>query len=262
MLHDVARTSGVGSAGRLFRVTLPAALPSIATGHPRERHDRPARLRDRRVPHGRRRHRRTTWSTSSSQTRSRSCTPRSSLSSSSASAVNAPAAGRAAPRALLGRRGAVGAVTASDARRLAGPALGVLVFLAALGIWQLWAGAADSFLVPTAGEVAQRAWHVWPTSDFLSQVGQSMKRYAVGFAIAAAIGIGLGLLVGSSHAARRTLEPFLELMRAVPAIALVPGGDPRPRPRRRVPHRDHRLRPLLSDPREHRRRACRPSRPR
>ncbi len=32
MLHDVARTSGVGKAGRLVRVTLPAALPSIATG--------------------------------------------------------------------------------------------------------------------------------------------------------------------------------------------------------------------------------------
>ena len=32
MLHDVARTSGVGRAGRLFRVTLPAAVPSIATG--------------------------------------------------------------------------------------------------------------------------------------------------------------------------------------------------------------------------------------
>ena len=31
-LHDVARTSGVGRTGRLFRVTLPAALPSIATG--------------------------------------------------------------------------------------------------------------------------------------------------------------------------------------------------------------------------------------
>ena len=31
-LHDVARTSGVGPAGRLVRVTLPAALPSIATG--------------------------------------------------------------------------------------------------------------------------------------------------------------------------------------------------------------------------------------
>ncbi len=32
MLHDVARTSGVGRTGRLFRVTLPAALPSIAMG--------------------------------------------------------------------------------------------------------------------------------------------------------------------------------------------------------------------------------------
>lgn len=31
-LHDVARTSGVGRAGRLWRVTLPASLPSIATG--------------------------------------------------------------------------------------------------------------------------------------------------------------------------------------------------------------------------------------
>jgi NitT/TauT family transport system permease protein len=32
MLDDVARTSGVGRAGRLVRVSLPAALPSIATG--------------------------------------------------------------------------------------------------------------------------------------------------------------------------------------------------------------------------------------
>jgi ABC-type nitrate/sulfonate/bicarbonate transport system permease component len=32
MLHDVARTSGVTTAGRLVRVTLPAALPGIATG--------------------------------------------------------------------------------------------------------------------------------------------------------------------------------------------------------------------------------------
>jgi ABC-type nitrate/sulfonate/bicarbonate transport system permease component len=32
LLLDVARTSGVGRFGRLVRVTLPAALPSIATG--------------------------------------------------------------------------------------------------------------------------------------------------------------------------------------------------------------------------------------
>jgi len=109
-------------------------------------------------------------------------------------------------------------------QRLVGPALGVLVFLAALGVWQLWAGAADSFLVPTASEVGERAWDVWPTSAFLGEVAQSMKRYAAGFAIAATIGIGLGLLVGLSHAARRTLDPFLECLRAVPAIAIVPAA--------------------------------------
>ena len=112
----------------------------------------------------------------------------------------------------------------SAARRLAGPALGVLVFVAVLGIWQLWAVAEGSFLVPTASEVAERAWNVWPTSDFLSEVRQSMKRYAAGFAIAAVIGIALGLLVGASHAARRTLDPFLECLRAVPAIAIVPAA--------------------------------------
>jgi len=115
-------------------------------------------------------------------------------------------------------------VKTSATRRVVGPALGVLVFVAVTGIWQLWAGAEDSFLVPTASEVAKRAWDVWPTSDFLSEVGQSMKRYTAGFAIAAAIGIALGLLVGASHAARRTLDPFLECLRAVPAIAIVPAA--------------------------------------
>jgi NitT/TauT family transport system permease protein len=32
VLHDVARTSGIGAVGRLVRVTFPASLPSIATG--------------------------------------------------------------------------------------------------------------------------------------------------------------------------------------------------------------------------------------
>ena len=115
-------------------------------------------------------------------------------------------------------------MTRSAARRFAGPTLGVLVFLAALGIWQVWADAAKSFLVPSAFDVAERAWEVWPTSDFLSEVGQSMKRYVAGFAIAAVIGIGLGLLVGASYTARRTLDPFLECLRAVPAIAVAPAA--------------------------------------
>jgi ABC-type nitrate/sulfonate/bicarbonate transport system permease component len=109
-------------------------------------------------------------------------------------------------------------------RRLTGPALGVLVFVAALGVWELWARAENSFLVPTASEVVVRAWDIWPTSEFLSEAGVSLKRLAGGFAIAATIGIAVGLLIGSSQRARRTLEPFLEFTRAIPAIAIVPAA--------------------------------------
>ena len=112
----------------------------------------------------------------------------------------------------------------SPRRRLAGTALGVLVFLAALGIWEAWVQAAGNFLVPPASGVAERAWDIWPTSEFLSEAGMSLKRLTVGFAIAAAIGIGIGLLIGMSRGARRTLEPFLEFTRAIPAIAIAPAA--------------------------------------
>ncbi len=110
----------------------------------------------------------------------------------------------------------------SALRRSVGPALGVLVFVAALGIWEVWARAQPSFLVPTASEVAEGAWHVWRTSEFLGEAGASLKRLAAGFVIAAVIGIGVGLVVGASQQVRRTLEPFLEFMRAIPPIAIVP----------------------------------------
>jgi len=107
--------------------------------------------------------------------------------------------------------------------RLGRSALGVVVFVAALAIWELWARSADEFLVPTASEVAKTAWHEWRTSEFLSEAaGTSLKRLAAGYAIAAVIGIALGLVMGSSRAVRSLLDPFFELLRAVPVISLAP----------------------------------------
>ena len=100
--------------------------------------------------------------------------------------------------------------------------LGVAVFVGALVIWEAWARAAGSFLVPPATEVAGRAWEVWPTRDFLAEVAGSLERLAAGFVLGAVIGVGIGLLMGSSLAARRSLEPLVELLRATPPIALVP----------------------------------------
>jgi ABC-type nitrate/sulfonate/bicarbonate transport system permease component len=104
------------------------------------------------------------------------------------------------------------------ARRL----LGVLVFALALGVWELWARANPSFLLPPFSDVARDAWQVWPTRDFLATVASSLRRFAVGYAIGAAVGIVVGVVLGASGAARRTIEPFAEFLRAIPPIAIVP----------------------------------------
>ncbi|MGV0769426.1 ABC transporter permease [Mycobacterium syngnathidarum] len=50
----------------------------------------------------------------------------------------------------------------------------------------------------------------------------SLQRILLGFGLAAVVGIGLGVLVGRSEIARMALRPFIELIRPIPAIALVP----------------------------------------
>jgi ABC-type nitrate/sulfonate/bicarbonate transport system permease component len=108
--------------------------------------------------------------------------------------------------------------------RLGRPLLGVAVFVAALGAWQAWASSTASVYVPTTSSVLETAWDVWPTSEFLIGVEASLVRLAAGFVLAAGIGVGLGLVLGSSRRARRALEPLVEFGRAMPAIAIVPAA--------------------------------------
>ena len=60
------------------------------------------------------------------------------------------------------------------------------------------------------------------TGTYYDDLLASLQRILLGFGLAAVIGIGLGTLVGRSGIARMTLRPFIELVRPIPAIALVP----------------------------------------
>jgi ABC-type nitrate/sulfonate/bicarbonate transport system permease component len=100
--------------------------------------------------------------------------------------------------------------------------LGFAVFAAAVGVWEVWARAHSSFLLPTPAAVVKRAAHVWPTSAFLTDVEASLGRLAVGYAVGAGLGIVLGLVMGAWRPVRRTLGPTVELLRATPPIAIVP----------------------------------------
>jgi ABC-type nitrate/sulfonate/bicarbonate transport system permease component len=115
-------------------------------------------------------------------------------------------------------------VTAAARPRVGRALLGPAVFIAALGIWEAWARNEGSFLVPPASTVAEAAWEVWPTTDFLTTIGASLTRLAAGYAIGAGVGIAVGLLMGASRSTRRTLEPLVEFARAMPAVAIVPAA--------------------------------------
>jgi len=50
----------------------------------------------------------------------------------------------------------------------------------------------------------------------------SLKRVAIGFSLAAVVGIALGVLVGSSRLAHRGLDPIFQVLRTVPPLAWLP----------------------------------------
>jgi ABC-type nitrate/sulfonate/bicarbonate transport system permease component len=100
--------------------------------------------------------------------------------------------------------------------------LGAIVFLAALGLWELWARHANTFGLPRMSEVLETALDEWPKPEFRSGVAASLTRLAAGLAIGVGVGVVVGLLMGSSRIARRTLGPMTELLRATPVIAILP----------------------------------------
>lgn len=100
--------------------------------------------------------------------------------------------------------------------------LGFLVLALALGVWEAWARTHTSFLLPPASAVAERAWEVWPTTEFLTNVTASLKRLGAGYALGSVIGVSVGAVLGASQRSRRALEPLVEILRATPPIAIVP----------------------------------------
>lgn len=63
---------------------------------------------------------------------------------------------------------------------------------------------------------------MWRNGTLPNDLRVSLSRAAIGFSIGASLGVVLGLLTGRVAAMRTLLNPFLNLLRPIPAIALVP----------------------------------------
>ncbi|MCA1983080.1 ABC transporter permease [Nocardioides nematodiphilus] len=98
------------------------------------------------------------------------------------------------------------------------------VGLPALLIVLWWATSRNgtSFFVPKPGPLVHAFRTVWLGDGFHKDVVPSLTRLAAGLIISIALGIGLGVVIGSVDWVRWLLGPLLEFLRAVPSTILIP----------------------------------------
>ncbi len=60
------------------------------------------------------------------------------------------------------------------------------------------------------------------TEIFWTHLGVSMRRIAISYGLAVALGIGIGLIMGRSRIARAFIMPYIEVVRPIPAVAWIP----------------------------------------
>lgn len=100
----------------------------------------------------------------------------------------------------------------------------LISFVIVLAIWSLVSamGAVPESIFPSPWSVAAALAEMIENGVFFTDLGVSVSRAATGFAIGATLGVAVGVLTGRVEVIRTVLNPFMTLLRPIPAIALVP----------------------------------------
>ncbi|MBW4595884.1 MAG: nitrate ABC transporter permease [Brasilonema angustatum HA4187-MV1] len=107
------------------------------------------------------------------------------------------------------------------------PIIAIAIFLV---LWQLFAWTPGATL-PGPIQVIQDTWILimYPFYDrggtdkgLFWQILASLQRVAIGYSLAAIVGISLGIVIGTSKVMSRALDPMIQLFRTVPPLAWVP----------------------------------------
>jgi ABC-type nitrate/sulfonate/bicarbonate transport system permease component len=109
------------------------------------------------------------------------------------------------------------AIVVSALRRVALLGLGMIV-------WEAVArsGAFSPILVPSIARIARQFWLLAVEPASLAEAGASIVRALAGFALAAVVGVALGVLMGRSSLAAAVLAPLFSGTYPIPKIALFP----------------------------------------
>jgi NitT/TauT family transport system permease protein len=104
--------------------------------------------------------------------------------------------------------------------RWARGAIGIAVFLL-LAEAAGWLGIISRSTLPLASSVLWRTVLLAGNGRFLADLGATVEAWAVGLAITVAVGVPLGVLLGSVRWVRSATRAIVEFLRPIPSVALV-----------------------------------------
>jgi len=107
------------------------------------------------------------------------------------------------------------------------PLLGISLFLI---FWSLYSSISGVTL-PSPAKTLKESWNYIVHPFFVNGLNDkglgwhilaSLQRVGIGYALAALVGVGLGILVGKSLVAFRSLDPIFQVLRTIPPLAWLP----------------------------------------
>jgi len=112
-------------------------------------------------------------------------------------------------------------------RTLTGYAISLVSLAVAIAFWHFASTRGLNYVVnfenvPAPAVVWSRLLEFLSGSEFYVHIGVSMERILISYALAVAIGVPVGVLMGRSKLMRQILAPHIELLRPIPAVAWIP----------------------------------------
>ena len=132
-----------------------------------------------------------------------------------------PPRGRATVKERRRGAGPSGPAEPAEPSRAKALVLGACSVLLGLLVWTgLAAGGVDNFPSPLA--VARRAWQLLHEGTLVSDAGASLRRVLTGYSLGVLLAVPTGFALGWYPVVRRLVEPWLQFLRMVPPLAVIP----------------------------------------
>ena len=98
----------------------------------------------------------------------------------------------------------------------------LLALAAGAIVWQAASYILRFPFMPPLGEVAQATWRMTLSGEIPGSLGRTLGVLALGYGLAAVVGVPVGLMLGRYRLLAYMCDPYLDALLAVPSVLLVP----------------------------------------